>query len=42
MPIYNGYPQVYYSQQPQGQLEQLTVRAPARHDADNPGAVRTG
>ena len=23
MPIYNGYPQVYYPQQPQGQLEQL-------------------
>ena len=23
MPIYNGYPQVYYPQQPQGQLETL-------------------
>ena len=23
MPIYNGYPQAYYPQQPQGQLEQL-------------------
>ena len=23
MPIYNGYPQVFYPQQPQGQLEQL-------------------
>ena len=23
MPIYSGYPQVYYPQQPQGQLEQL-------------------
>ena len=23
MPIYNGYPQTYYPQQPQGQLEQL-------------------
>ena len=29
MPIYNGYPQVYYPQQPQGQLEQLKAAADA-------------
>ena len=32
MPIYNGYPQAYYPQQPQGQLE--TLRAVEDFDPD--------